>query len=287
MENLDTFLKNKNNKQGIRLIKDSWIINIEITNFCKMRCSNCSRATKHITKPFFASLEFIEKALNSLKNWPKGIGIIGGEPQDHPQWNEICQLLKSFDHKGGYALFTSRQLPIEYNEIFDDKIYITDHKKRNLHHTMLISLSEIVPKHLQRELIEKCWLQKQWSPSITPKGAFWCEIAGVLDFIYNGTNSFALVEDWWKQENYENQIEEYCKKCGICIPFELTTDKDEYEYVTPDAYNCLAKLKSPYLHKCKIFNKTLSSQEIRKREKNKINPCYIHDRQNFTSDKYF
>ena len=41
-------------------------------------------------------------------------------------------------------------------------------------------------KEIADELISNCWVQEQWSASITPKGGFFCEVAGSLDHLMNG-----------------------------------------------------------------------------------------------------
>lgn len=292
MDELSAYLDNNGEvQQGIRLIRNSWIINIEVTNHCEMGCTNCTRAARHIRNPFFASLEFIGQALDSLRDWPRGIGIIGGEPQTHPQWDAICQLLRDFNHKGGYALFTSRGLPGKYTDIFSNgKIYLTNHGIKNLHHPLLVSLEEVVPDpELQRELIEKCWLQRLWSPSVTPRGAFWCEVAGVMDLMWDGPGGYSIEPGWWKRESYEDQIERYCKKCGVCIPMELATDKEPYEWVTPEVFERLRECGSPCLNKCRLFTGTLTRQSIESRQENMHSLCFIQERTRTgnSAGKYF
>ena len=289
MNHLSDFLKDQEEHRGIRLIRNSWIINIEITNSCSVKCSNCTRASKHINKPFFSSLEFIEQALNSLKDWPRGIGIIGGEPQDHPQWASIYQILKKFNHKGGYALFTSRELNPKYRDLFKDYIYTTNHNIKNLHHPLLLTLEDVVPDpKIRRELIERCWLQRLWSPSITPKGGFWCEIAGVLDMLWDGPGGYNLDPGWWRRDSYEDQIQQNCKNCGICIPMPIQTDKEPFEIVTTKYYNLLKKIQSPFLNNCKIYSEKLSRSTIKYRQEKMMNLCYINQRtQEIKGDLYF
>ncbi len=41
------------------------------------------------------TLGTLRKAIISLCDWPNGIGIIGGEPLLHPQFKEICLILKN------------------------------------------------------------------------------------------------------------------------------------------------------------------------------------------------
>ena len=40
-------------------------------------------------------------------------------------------------------------------------------------------------KKLMWQMIDNCWIQSQWSASITPKGGFFCEGAASLDYLYS------------------------------------------------------------------------------------------------------
>lgn len=75
-------------------IYDAWLIQIEVTNACNIGCANCTRFVGHHKKPYFMDLDFVEKAVDSLQDFKGGIGIMGGEPTLHPQFEEICRLLQ-------------------------------------------------------------------------------------------------------------------------------------------------------------------------------------------------
>ena len=98
-------------------IYDAWLIQIEVTNACNIGCANCTRLVGHHRKTYFMDLDFIEKAIDSLKGFKGGIGIMGGEPTLHPQFEEICKLLqrKRVTHK--CALWTSGYKWDEYKKI--------------------------------------------------------------------------------------------------------------------------------------------------------------------------
>src|SRR3990167_8052720 len=70
------------------------VIQIEVTNSCSLQCSQCTRFVGHHKKPFFMDLAMVEKAIKSLKGFTKAIGIMGGEPTLHPQFKEICELVR-------------------------------------------------------------------------------------------------------------------------------------------------------------------------------------------------
>ena len=58
-------------------------------------------------KRYNLSLDEIEKTLVAYKGFPERIGIIGGEPLIHPQFDEICNLLLKYNRKEKYGLWTS------------------------------------------------------------------------------------------------------------------------------------------------------------------------------------
>lgn len=252
---------------GRNKISDSWHIAIEITSSCRWKCANCSRAIRHIEKPFNASLEFIEKALDSLEGWNRGVTIMGGEPQEHPQFEEICKLLKNYDYP--FGIFTSLPATKLIRETFDS-CYFTNHKEEiNLHHPLLIAPDEVIDDPILRdEVIKNCWYRKGCNDAvITPWGAFWCEIASVIARIYN-KEGYPIEKDWWRRDTFDDQMY-LCQKCGLCIPTKLTTDKDRKEWVSPKIYEMLKKCNSPNLEKLEIYKEKLDKNDINYRLSNK------------------
>ena len=65
------------------------VIQIETTNACPKRCSNCTRFVGHHKKPFMMNLETFMKAVDSLKGYPGLVGIMGGEPTIHPDFEAL------------------------------------------------------------------------------------------------------------------------------------------------------------------------------------------------------
>ena len=75
------------------------VLVIDITNACHMRCSNCTRFVGHWSKDqiFFMDLDCFESAVLSVKKLAETtkcmIGVLGGEPTIHPEFQQICQIL--------------------------------------------------------------------------------------------------------------------------------------------------------------------------------------------------
>jgi|SRR5580698_5610200 hypothetical protein len=77
---------------------------------------------------------------------------------------------------------------------------------------------------------DACWVQNSWSPGITPKGGFFCEVAAELDQLFDGPGGWDVSEaEWWKRtpKDYAEQIERSCSKCGCCMPLARRSSQDE------------------------------------------------------------
>ena len=182
----------------MQAIKDMWLIQIEITNACFRECVNCTRFVGHHKKPFFMDIKNVEKAVDSLEGFPGGIGIMGGEPTLHPQFYEICQLVRKKVPPEKRFLWSSGHNWKDYRSVirrtFADRVYYNEHKDTTQkHQPMLLAIDDVVEdKAFMKELIDKCWMQERWSGSINPKGAFFCEIAAALDVLFEGPGDIRL-----------------------------------------------------------------------------------------------
>ena len=126
----------------------AWLIQIEVTNACRLKCAHCTRAVPHFKKPFFADLGFIEKVLQSLKDWHGGIGCMGGEPTLHPKFAEICALYKKYVPRKRSGLWTSGGPRYEkfkklINETFGI-INFNDHEFNCYHQPIMIASEELI-----------------------------------------------------------------------------------------------------------------------------------------------
>ena len=165
-------------------ISENVVIQIEITNACNLSCANCSRLVGHHAKPFFMTVDEVRNAIDSLEGFPGRIGMMGGEPTLHPNFIEICDIYQEMiKEKRKREFWTDGFKWKEYEEkIFqtfdEDLIAYNDHSKpeEGWHQPLLVSIDEVVDdKEKMWKLIDNCWVQRRWSASITPKGAFFCE----------------------------------------------------------------------------------------------------------------
>lgn len=284
---------------------DMEFIQIDITNACNMRCSNCTRFCGNHDKVFFMDYDTFRRAVDSMDGFEGVTGLIGGEPTLHPQFERFAAYMREKFGKpsGGGALlypqkdfihnihareFDSEQLRKRpdgssymkkhgaglwsnmsatyrrYYEVIQDTFsveYLNDHLNPSYHQPGLFSRQDLgIPDEEWHRLRDKCWIQNTWSATITPKGAFFCEIAGALDMLFDGPGGWPIEKGWWKRkpEDFADQLH-WCELCGFALEgLTFTRDsQEETDDVSPKLYEMLKgtnspKLKSGHINPVKI-----------------------------------
>lgn len=204
------------------------------------------------------TLEQVEQALKSLKDWPAKIGIIGGEPLLHPQFEEICELIQQRFPAEKMGLWTSGGPKWSQNEDLARRTFgfiaFNEHNAEQKavckHQPLTIAIEEAVPDLiLRKELIDDCWVQRTWCATINHFGAYFCEVAAAQDVLLNeGTHAWPVTEDWWKKDpaQSQDQVDQFCGKCGMALPIERELIQKKTEKFTP---GLLSLFNSRNLHK--------------------------------------
>ena len=255
------------------------VIQIEVTNACYLKCANCTRHVGHHRKPFFMDLKFIEKALDSLEGFEGSVGLMGGEPTLHPKFDDICKLYQKYLPVERREFWTSgfqwRKKQDIILETFDkSKITYNEHSTLGGKHApLLVSIDEVVEdKKMMWQMIDNCWIQSQWSASITPKGGFFCEVAASLDYLFDGPGGYEIKKGWWKKDpkDFQDQVKRYCVNCSGALPLKTESDGfggregAAYDTVSKKNLEKLLKVKSPKAEAghYKIFDKKFSSKDL-------------------------
>lgn len=139
-----------------------------------------------------------------------------------------------------------------------------------MHTPILVASEDIVLDTNERtRLIESCWIQNCWSATINPKGAFFCEVAGMLSYLYDGIKGWDIIEnpDWWKLplSEYDDQINWACNKCGGAIPLIPRRSTDEIDDISESSLTRLKNIKSPKIENglYKIYDKNIDYNQQR------------------------
>jgi hypothetical protein len=213
---------------------------IELTNACLLSCSNCTRFCGH-KNPYFIDKDLFKKAIDSMVGYPKMTGFMGGEPLLHPDFEEFCAYALTKIPKEKLGLWTC--LPKGYEKYANTicntfgNIFINDHTRNDIFHCPVLVASEEVI-HDRKELfyiIDHCWLQNNWSASINMNGAFFCEIAAAMSVLFDGSHGWPIEQGWWWRtpKDFTNQIEEYCPKCGCCVPLPRRASTEGIDDISP------------------------------------------------------
>lgn len=238
-------------------------IHIEITNACNLQCANCTRYVGHHREPYFMSLEEVRRSIESLVDFPGNIGIMGGEPTLHPEFSEILKILvELITDKKRRGLWTDGYKYSKYinqiEEVFlSENIVYNSHDKdvEDNHQPLLVHPDDIDLKEGEHKaMIDNCWIQKRWSASITPKGAFFCEVAAAQDMLFNGPGGYKIESGWWNKtpKDFSDQVERYCKNCSACIPMPKVSAHTKFDYVSKSMVQKLLDVKSPKARTGKI-----------------------------------
>ena len=258
------------------------IIQIDVTNACLLRCSNCTRFCGHHKNTFFMDYEFYKKAVDSMEGFKGMVGVMGGEPTLHPDFEQMVRYISEkrnspnythslkpikdfnehykehlipvkgeFVNKGRAGLWSAmnRQYLNHFeiiNDSFDCQV-LNDHDNSCLHQAMLVSRKELgIPDDEWEKKRDACWIQNNWSGTITPKGAFFCEIAGALDMLFDGPGGWEVEPDWWKRdvEDYKDQLH-WCELCGGCLNVPKRLSHDGRDDITPEMLKKLKSIDSP------------------------------------------
>jgi len=214
--------------------RDTWCVQIDVTNMCEHKCANCTHLVKY-AMPWRMSLETFRAAVDSLEGYRGVVGIIGGNPGLLPNLPEMIGYLQCRIPKERRGIFLSsfgkgNYLESQIREVFcPNQIYFGEHRSVSWHHPVLVASKDVVPDPVDRaNLIENCWVLDKWSPSITPKGCYRCEIMGGFDMALHLNLGLPIEKGWLERpvSDFKKQFEAFCGRCGFCLPTDKRADSD-------------------------------------------------------------
>src|SRR4051812_21506439 len=72
------------------------VVQIWVTRACDKSCYGCTQGSNLAGKPEFMSLEHFEQAVLSLKDYFGVVGVFGGNPAMHPEFDGLCKILHKY-----------------------------------------------------------------------------------------------------------------------------------------------------------------------------------------------
>lgn len=266
----------------MRDIAENTVIQIEILNGCHLSCQGCTRHVGLHRRTFVMSLDQIREAIRSLDGWEGRIGCMGGEPTLHPQFEEVCKIWQEMVPPDRREFWTAGFKWGKYEKLIKEtfpRINYNDHVAYDGMHTpLLVAIDEVVDDpELRAHLIDNCSYQSHWSASITPRGAFFCEIAASLDWLFQDlpdwkATGWPIEPGWWKRAvaDYGEQIGQMCGKCSGAIPMPAFSDgrggRDgpTIEHISPGNIERLKAVNSPKLLRghFKVWDEKITPEHV-------------------------
>jgi len=207
-------------------------------------------------------VEQFEQAVRSLDGYKGVVGIMGGEPTLHPRFLELVMLFDRLrPDRSKRGLWTSMTPQYYKYRSLIDRVFgvknLNSHNQDNLkrygtdrvyHQPILVAAGDLMrTKEEAFKLIQNCWVQTRWSSSITPKGAFFCEVAAAMDMVFDGPGGKPIVPGWWDHDIgwFQDQIDMWCMRCGAAIPLPSRRDIEQVDDISISNLKELERLGSP------------------------------------------
>lgn len=259
------------------------VMQIHLNRACDLGCSNCTQGSQFGGKSDFITLQNFELALQSMEGYFGLIGIFGGNPALHPQFDEICAILRSYFPKekcgiwcnhprGNGDIMRKTFNPSMSNlnvhlrqEAYDEfkRDWPESHPfgldKDSRHSPVHGNMSKFVPDESDRwRLISNCDINRHWSAMLCQfRGglrAFFCEIAG-SQAILNQNNpdypdtGMPVSKGWWRKpmEDFENQVEFHCHRCLVPLRGHGALAQQEHQTTITEEYAHLKPKGSSHL----------------------------------------
>lgn len=161
---------------------------------------------------------------------------------------------------------------LKYYELINDSFqvqFLNDHINESYHQPGLVSRKDLgVPDEKWIPMRDRCWIQNEWSATITPKGAFFCEIAGALDILFDGPGGWRIEPGWWKRKPSEfGEQLRWCEICGFALDTFMRDAKEERDDVSPSVYEMLKQTGSPRVAAGKVNVVKVDGGEIAEESK--------------------
>lgn len=233
------------------------VMQIVVTSRCdEARCSNCTQLIQY--RPVEdMTLANVKRAIDSVAEYPGVVGIFGGNPCLHADFDEISRYLSKRipdQHRRGlwanninghgpvirdvygYFNLNVHRSTAHADEIRRDLpgVKIWGEMEPSMHGPVLVAMSDLIPDESTRyELIAKCDVNQRWSPAMVQIDGeltgWFCEVAAAIAAVdCDGSLGVAPDAGWWRQAmpSFRDQVEMYCHDCGAPLRMAPRADSE-------------------------------------------------------------
>lgn len=209
-------------------------VNILVTNICNLSCGGCSQQCGYIPKEKLwniplSQLEWnIDLLIDCRKGNPGRIGLFGGEPTLHPEFDDMIDLLLSYEHQGFQVYTNGRELGSERTKDRKNVSFRVDFKDRNTRRCFVPT--QVAPKDVMEvpdnrfywEKAKKdCHMWKNCCCIIYNNRAYFCEAPAAWDIMNEENHGWPLRwgEDPFSKTDAQiaQQADNFCYRCGWCL----------------------------------------------------------------------
>lgn len=228
------------------------VLQVKVINSCDLDCQNCSVAVgiaKKLKRQFRMTPDQFREALRSLRGFPGVIGMFGGNPCIHPEFEELCRIFREeVPNQDQRGLWSNRLFGhgAVCRETFGPYCNLNVHGSReawdeirrdwpearpipaglsepSTHGPIFGSMRDLdITDNQMWELIGKCYVNQTWSAEITVVDGqllgYFCEIAATMAELENDSSEgTAIVPGWWSygMPAFADQVRKYCTRCLI------------------------------------------------------------------------
>lgn len=228
------------------------VMQVMVTRACDKACFGCTQGSNLGGKPVFMSPDQFEEALLSLKGYFGVIAPFGGNPAMHPQFPELCRLMRKHvpyaqrglwcNHPLGHGalmretfnsavsninVHLDQEAQAEFERDWPENTRLLGTDTDSRHSPPFVAMRDVIADESERwDLISNCDVNQRWSALIGVfRGelrGYFCELAYAQSALHQHEPDYPdtglpITPGWWDQgmDAFSSQARKHCHDCGI------------------------------------------------------------------------
>jgi organic radical activating enzyme len=251
---------------------------IPVTNVCNLSCGGCNQLCGNYPKEklWFIGLDELRRNIDiaSKEMGKKNIGLFGGEPTLHPEFQGILELCYTYPDRT-FMIYTNGRVPVSNhrNVVYNvspkcDPVLGPQMLASIKHYPTLVAARDVFKVEDRDFYWEKakrdCCMWNDCGTIIYKDQAYYCEIAGAMDQLTGERNGWPVREgeNPFRRTDAEirEQARKFCYRCGWCLakhyklenmPAGIPEQRLEAPYLVTET--ALAMLPKPKKHLLQVI----------------------------------